>query len=798
MKRLLFFLTLLVPLGMKAQVSIQFNQYNSIYLNATCPTPATTYFNLNIFTTGLNPQTDSVDVMIDYGNSVTDSVRVPVYTSSLTQQYAYVQFAYTYQNPGIYSPVCMCSAPPFDRDTLTMTNAIVMTNTCNNLNGHLFRDNNLNCVYDAGDDPLANELVEIRHTGATIGWTAMTDNAGYYQASLLTGETYEVNYLNYYSTVHVPLNCSLPDTQTVVSTGSNTIDFPLNPVTRLEATSVTDSLPAVCYGNGTFWLNAHANYYGEDTVSNLQFYIDFGDGNDTILFGQLYNSSSVYFSNAAVYIQHHYPGPGVYSLMTIVTDPSTGIDDTLYSMNDVELLDSCGNISGYVFKDVNTDCIFSLGDDTLDQRYVYIEQNSVFITGDFTDSTGYYSFDVPAGNYSVTTTAYAPNSGYQMTCSTTPVRNVNVPLSGSVAEDFGVICNTSVFDDSPLLFGRGFRPGGNGQAVLMPYLEHLSCQTTSGTVTIILDPLTSFASSCDPNFPYTVNGNSISWPYSAVNPNNYFWEQYPCIWLNVDTTAQIGDTVCFTMFITPTVQDNNPSNDTFHICRPVTNSWDPNAKEVYPNGPGGNGHVAPNTELTYTIFFQNTGTDTAYNVAIIDTIDPNLDMTSIQVVGASHSMVPDVIGANVLRFNFNGIYLPDSTTNEPQSHGWVTYKINMLPWLPDATVINNTADIYFDFNAAVITNTTQTVVDWLLSTKEFSIEEPTLYPVPANEQITIESETEMRGTIQILDLTGRTVRSQSVNGKKVQMNTSDLADGTYIVTILDGNTLMKKKIVIQH
>jgi uncharacterized repeat protein (TIGR01451 family) len=295
----------------------------------------------------------------------------------------------------------------------------------------------------------------------------------------------------------------------------------------------------------------------------------------------------------------------------------------------------------------------------------------------------------------------------------------------------------------------------------------------------------------------TASGNTISWPYTTVNALS--WYSFFCMELSVDSSAQIGDTLCFTFFITPSPADANQSNDTFYVCYPVRNSWDPNMKEAFPAGPGGNGHVAPNTEMTYTVHFQNTGNDVAYNVAITDTIDPNLDMSTLQILGSSHTMTPDVVGSNILRFNFYNINLPDSTSNEPMSHGWVTYRIDPFQWLPDGTQIDNTAYIYFDFNEAIVTNTTNTIIDWALSINEVTVENGfSASPVPADDYVNLSFDADFAGIVSLRDISGREVRQVKMNGSTERMYVGDLADGVYMVTVSNETGMRTRKIVVQH
>ncbi|MBK9490010.1 MAG: hypothetical protein IPO07_15465 [Haliscomenobacter sp.] len=59
---------------------------------------------------------------------------------------------------------------------------------------------------------------------------------------------------------------------------------------------------------------------------------------------------------------------------------------------------------------------------------------------------------------------------------------------------------------------------------------------------------------------------------------------------------------------------------------------------------------------------------------------------------------------------FKNINLPDSTNNEPESHGFVSFRIKDRSGLAEKTTIDNTAYIYFDQNPAIVTNTTQNIM----------------------------------------------------------------------------------------
>lgn len=146
----------------------------------------------------------------------------------------------------------------------------------------------------------------------------------------------------------------------------------------------------------------------------------------------------------------------------------------------------------------------------------------------------------------------------------------------------------------------------------------------------------------------------------------------------------------------------------------VSCSWDPNDKLVTPQGYGSAGAVPVDIPwLDYTVRFQNTGTDTAFNVSVLDTLDTDLDPLTMEVLDASHPLTRiEVDTGRVALFQFQHILLPDSGANETASHGFVRFRIRPVAGSPDGTQITNSAGIVFDWNAPVITNTVlNTLVD---------------------------------------------------------------------------------------
>jgi alpha-tubulin suppressor-like RCC1 family protein len=235
--------------------------------------------------------------------------------------------------------------------------------------------------------------------------------------------------------------------------------------------------------------------------------------------------------------------------------------------------------------------------------------------------------------------------------------------------------------------------------------------------------------------------------------------------------------------------DEDPIKDIY--CGIVTGSYDPNDKTGYPLGVGEDHLIEPNRKMDYVIRFQNTGTDTAFTVKILDTLDTDLDIFSVRSGVSSHSYSFRMYGPRVLEWTFYNIKLPDSTTNEPESNGFVTFTVNQVKNLPDGTEINNQVGIYFDFNDPIITNTTSHIIGRSiktpppLSVKDVSatLNMTRLYPNPNNGSFTLAFGTQLtNATIHVKDLLGKTVYSTQANGDKLNIQLNE-AKGIYFVSI---------------
>jgi hypothetical protein len=254
--------------------------------------------------------------------------------------------------------------------------------------------------------------------------------------------------------------------------------------------------------------------------------------------------------------------------------------------------------------------------------------------------------------------------------------------------------------------------------------------------------------------------------------------------------------------------DQTPWNNVQNYQQYVIGSFDPNFKEVSPQGIGTQGYIASKDSLlSYVIHFQNEGTYFAQNISVVDTLDADLDWTTLHPGYSDHSYTTTVSENGVITFKFANINLPwKQQYGDIMSSGMVTYTIKRKHNVAQGTQFKNSAAIYFDYNAPIITNTTlNTLNDVFASIEEKSKidnSDVVLYPNPAadNLSIIINAKASNNGQVNVLDITGKILSSQDVNlenGKNViNQNTNDLSSGIYFVQVKCNESFVTKKLVV--
>jgi uncharacterized repeat protein (TIGR01451 family) len=445
------------------------------------------------------------------------------------------------------------------------------------------------------------------------------------------------------------------------------------------------------------------------------------------------------------------------------------------------------NITGNVYTDLNSNCTYNNTDWNTQNIpvKVYDMQNN-FKELSYT-MNGVYSFAALQPD-SFQIKIDDVNLPIAMACGQSNTKIVELDsLSQSITgKDFPVICDTidnkvkSITRTGWVFPGQVHKLQTNVSNDVMWY--HLNCGSLSnyaGTVSIQLSGPVSYVAPYFNALIPQVNGNVLTYNISnfdSLTPYSLGLK------LLTDTTAQVGDQICVHVEIHTTPNDNDTTNNVYEYCYTTFNSYDPNEKEVYPNS------VLPgyNDWFTYTIHFQNTGSAPAFNIRLRDTLDNNLDYSSFEFLGASHTAKANLIG-NVLSIRFENIMLPDSTTDHDGSMGYYQYRVKPLQNLPLGTNIKNTAYIYFDYNPAIVTNTTESKYEVLTggpSLPPLRGGEIQLYPNPTHQAITISSKDVIERVV-LIDLLGNEVLNITNTSHKsiLKADVETLPAGIYICKI---------------
>lgn len=396
-----------------------------------------------------------------------------------------------------------------------------------------------------------------------------------------------------------------------------------------------------------------------------------------------------------------------------------------------------------------------------------------------------YSWNtVPATNDSIAT--FTSPGIYS--CTVTDVygdsKTASILISGNPQNDF---------DLRSFSIPGEFRPGFHSNFVVDAFND--GCTPVSGQLKLTYDnSLVSFVTAT-PN-PSTVNGNTLIWNFQNWTADSPHFT--PHIQFLTSVNAQIGDSVSFQTELTPWQNDLDSSNNQASYLFPIVNGFDPNDKKVYPAGKCEEGYISADQKLTYQIRFQNTGNSEAITINVVDQLNPNLDIRSVKIIAKSHPCWTEVLANNTLKFHFDEIHLIDSNANEPLSHGYLVFEVslNQALSLPNNTPIPNRAEIYFDFNPAVITNTVSNTIYRSSGTEleDFvcdpqtngTVTETTVYPNPTTGNLTVSfavSEQVIK-SVELIDNQGRRVYSYpSIDSDKLIIDMSNLTSGTYLFRI---------------
>ncbi|MFZ4474978.1 MAG: DUF7619 domain-containing protein [Saprospiraceae bacterium] len=441
--------------------------------------------------------------------------------------------------------------------------------------------------------------------------------------------------------------------------------------------------------------------------------------------------------------------------------------------------------AGKVYLDYNQNLKFDAGDSPLNQSMVQISH-----AGYFTNTSSDGSFELFGQIDGTDTLTLRPFSSF----ATAIPDFYEIGSMDSTGLDFAIHLTPNLRDLSIDLtnldpYNRGY------QTTLII--------TVKNNGTVPLKPSVSLSKT-----PYLIY--SFSYPYANIYADSVLWElpelspfdsTLITIFATVDVNAILDSNVVLIAQVQPVQTDLTPENNTSILNDHIVASYDPNDKQVYPSSALTPAAIVDGQVLTYTIRFQNMGNYPTSSVRILDTLDKNLDVATLQIISASHPFTWRLLAQNILEFNFDPIHLTPAEFGNTGSQGFVKYAVMAKKTLMLGDNIYNRAHIFFDYNAAIVTNLCKNTVHSpeLTHTPE-NIKPLSIVPNPANQSVTLRWETAQGGTLELLDAAGKKVLQQKIalgaNSTLVTIDT--LPEGLYFIRFSGNTEHLFGKLIITH
>jgi uncharacterized repeat protein (TIGR01451 family) len=460
----------------------------------------------------------------------------------------------------------------------------------------------------------------------------------------------------------------------------------------------------------------------------------------------------------------------------------------LYDMWIVKLTEKFNSVTGKLFADLNN----NQAQDTLEmplQNKIVREINTNRIA--FSGPDGSYNLSVlDSGNYTVMPDSVNHYNPFPNT------RNIYFSsiLQTDSLNDFA-FQPAGAFNDLSITISAiaPFRAGHNAYYEI----NYTNVGTTTLNPTVVFFPDTSLTFVSAIPSAGSITPDSVVWNFGPLAP---FQVGNIQVMVNVNAGTPIGTLIYGNVSIEPIAGDADTVNNRDSWKLFTIGSYDPNEIAVDRNSLLTT-EVSSPPYLNYIINFQNIGNDTAFNVKVQNNIPQELDINSFEFAASSR---PVSINYNsysrLMEFNFNNILLPDSNINEQGSHGFVRYRIKPMPTLVLNDSIKNSAAIYFDYNAPVMTDSAITVVVFPAIINEFDSQgQIKIYPNPASHTFTILFNTGLKmknGGVKIFDTTGRLAYEQTISIQKSTIINCIFSPGVYFVKVDVGEKVCLQKLVI--
>lgn len=554
-----------------------------------------------------------------------------------------------------------------------------------------------------------------------------------------------------------------------------------------------DSFSTYCQTPTTGYIYTYGLVNGTVTYpDSVTFLIRYGDGTDSTFKAPI-DSQGNYLG----YHPHVYTYPGTFTPM-VITTTSNNISDTAMGLP-IAISNECGSLTGTVFLDANGNCLQDAGEQILAWRTIKIINTTTlqeFLV--FTDLNGHYAINLDEGFTYTIRPPVGPGSDFVTTCVPDSGATITIAPGISYVQDFGMSCD-SVLGDVTINAWMNTLCRGKFQPFYVHVPFNTFCDTFAAQVTVSISAALWFDTTAWSVPPVSQTTTTATWDITSANTlTNWLAIGY----VYCDTSINVGADFYWNVAVTTTPHDVNDNNNFNRFTAKVTDECKQNEKLVSGERIQLSGWIRSNPsnseKLNYLIRFQNPGPDTAHSVMIIDTLDTDFAWDSFELLGASHPVSVTFGDSGLVRLRFDNIDLPDSSTNPLASQGFVCYSVNAKPIVRYYTLLNNTANILFDYNATVRTNTTYNFLGWV-SVYEVSKDHLLLvYPNPTQDQLYVEVPGQASFRAVLYNIMGQSVATlQGQEGKNV-LPVAGLARGMYnLVVVMPGGLTKTTRVVLQ-
>ena len=483
-----------------------------------------------------------------------------------------------------------------------------------------------------------------------------------------------------------------------------------------------------------------------------------------------------------------------------INDPTYTNDYTFEMCNYDSLFNTYSNkITGSVYEDNNTNCVFDTGDNTLSKRAIVCSD---------AQNNNYYGYSISSGAYSLR----VPNGTYTLNHNPGAYRSVECPNPAAIINCNGTntLVTQNYFDSivpnmndlkislisDPFWIGIG--------SSLTAYYENVGTLTSTATIKIIKDPLFSY---------------SVSIPQAASISGDTAFYTIPSIpsggsgYININLTPSqnlaFGNQITFKGSIDNGIFDADSLNNKDSL----TNLFYGSLKTASPTVPVSTSnninvnkprYIDGSEELFYKIRFQNTTGALVKDVLIIDSLSKHLDYSTLKILAATHNYSFSLNPKGKLMVKFTNTNLQDSAANESQSKGYLIYSIKPKTSWPLGKLIKNSASIYFDYLHALQTNEVVNEKQAVL----VGIKKETgklhtalkVYPNPAKDEIYVyPGNNNSVHSVEIYNLLGQQLVTYPVDysGDRILIPVGALENGAYLLKVNSSEGAVTKKILIR-